>query len=116
MHLTFIRLNPACSSYVPSIKDVSTKPRKIDSLFVCKMSALIQPPLSVRIHHKLKNPKFLHQKVQTSASEELPFVCKIYALDLSLLQKKFFYVWFSLNRLGLQKYEKMTQRNIYIHI
>jgi len=40
---------------------------------VCKMSALAQPSLSVWTHHKFRKFRsFLHQKVRTSASEELP--------------------------------------------
>jgi len=45
------------------------------------MSALAQPPFSLRTYHKFrKNPSFLHQKVWTSASEE-PFVRKMFVLD-----------------------------------
>jgi len=54
----------------PSIKDVCTKSRKIDPLDG-KMSALAQPPLTVRTHHKFRKIRsFLHQKVRTSASED----------------------------------------------
>jgi len=58
----------------PSIQDVRTKLRKIDPFsLVRKMSAPVQPPLSMRIHHKfLKIRRFLRQKVRTYASEEIP--------------------------------------------
>jgi len=56
----------------PSIKDVCIKSRKIDP--PCpQMSALAQPPLSVRTHHKFRKSRLsLHQTVRTTASEQTP--------------------------------------------
>jgi len=54
----FVRTNKGSSR-----KDVRTKLRKIDpSPFVCKMSALAQPPCPCG--HTLNFKKFLHQKVR----------------------------------------------------
>jgi len=57
------------------MKDVRTKSRKIDPLIVRKMYELTLPPLvCADVPYILKNPKFLHQKVWTSASKtSFPF-------------------------------------------
>jgi len=47
---------------------------KLTSL-VRKMSALAHPLLSVRTHHKFRNPDFLYQKLRKSASEEYLILC-----------------------------------------
>jgi len=56
-----------------SIKDIRTKSRKIKSPLV--HTGLPPPPLNLRTHRKFRKiQSFLHQKVRTSASAELPLV------------------------------------------